>query len=207
MNQKTNKVLFVGNSKTYVNDIPKKFANIASNGGYTVSVASVTEGGQTLVELANKYSSSITSSSYDCVILQEQTDVYEAAGSTYSSGISAVTKLVRSKNQKVKVYVRALWILNTSSSSALNNSYKATEKYAQANNAGVIYDGKAFERSRQQYSSINLYNDDRHQSAAGAYLSALVIYKILSNQKLNNITYYGGLDKDTALKLQSIAAK
>ena len=41
---KTTRILFVGNSKTYVKDIPKKFANIASNGGYSTSVASVTEG-------------------------------------------------------------------------------------------------------------------------------------------------------------------
>ena len=204
---KTTKVLFIGNSKTYVKDIPKKFANIAGNAGYSVSVNSVTEGGKTLLELSNKYSSSITSSSYDCVILQEQTDAYAEGGSTYSNGISAATKLVRNKNSKVKVYVRALWILNNSSSTALNKSYKATEKYAANNKAGVIYDGKAFEKSRQQYPNINLFNDDRHQSEAGAYLSALVIYKSLSSQSPTSITYYANLDKDTAVKLQSIAAK
>ena len=203
---KTSKVLFVGNSKTYVHDIPEKFAKIAGSSGYSVSVSSVTEGGKTLSYLASNYKSKITNSSYDCVILQEQTDAYESGGSTYSNGISAVTKLVKSKNNNAKVYVRALWIVNTSSSSALNKSYSATEKYAAANNAGVIYDGKAFENSRKQYPNINLYGDERHQSEAGAYLSALVIYKTLSGQKPNT-TYYAGVGKENALKLQSIAAK
>lgn len=203
---KTTKILFVGNSKTYVNDIPNKFANIASNAGYKVSVSSVTEGGQTLQNLANKYSSKITSSAYDCIILQEQTDAYESAGSTYSNGIKKVTNMVRSKNNKAKVYVRALWILDSSSSSARNKSYSATEKYAKENNAGVIYDGKAFDNSRSKYPDINLYNDDRHQSKNGAYLSALVIYKTLSNDNPTKITYYAGINNNTAKKLQSIAA-
>lgn len=202
---KTSKVLFVGNSKTYVHDIPEKFANIASSSGYKVSVSSVTEGGKTLSYLANNYKSKITNGSYDCVILQEQTDAYESGGSTYSNGITAVTNLVRSKNNNVKVYVRALWIIDSSSSSALNKSYSATEKYAAANNAGVIYDGKAFENSRSKYPNIKLYGDERHQSEAGAYLSALVIYKTVSGQKPNT-TYYAGVGKDNALKLQSIAA-
>ena len=148
---KTSKVLFVGNSKTYVHDIPNKFGNIASSAGYSVSVSSVTEGGKTLSYLASNYKSSITNSSYDCVILQEQTDAYESGGSTYSDGITKVTNLVRGKNPNAKVYVRALWILNNTSSSALSKSYKATENYASANKAGVIYDGKAFENSKSIY--------------------------------------------------------
>lgn len=204
---RTTKILFVGNSKTYVHDIPSKFSSIASSKGYSVSVDSVTQGGKTLSYLASNYKSKITSTTYDCVIMQEQTDAYANGGSTYSNGISTIRQLVSSKNNNVKTYVRALWILNNSSSSELNKAYQATEKYAADSSSGVIYDGKAFESSRKQYSNIKLFQDERHQSEAGAYLSALVIYKTLSNDQPTNITYYASLNKDTATKLQKIAAQ
>ena len=202
---KSTKVLFVGNSKTYVHDIPSKFQHIAESEGYKVSVSSVTQGGKTLSYLASNYKSQITSSAYDCVIMQEQTDAYASGGSTYSNGISAVANLVKSKNPNVKTYVRALWILDSSSASELNKAYAATEKYAESTSSGVIYDGKAFENSRKKYPNINLYGDERHQSEAGAYLSALVIYNTISGTNTKT-TYYASLNKDTATKLQIIAA-
>ena len=204
---KTTKILFVGNSKTYVHDIPTKFEKIASNKGYQVTVSSVTRGGATLKELANDYNSKITSTAYDCVIMQEQTDAYANGGSTYSNGINTIKQLVTSKNNNVKTYVRALWILKSSSSNELSKAYNATEKYAEASSSGVIYDGKAFEYSKNQYPGINLFGDERHQSEAGAYLSALVIYKTLSNDQPTSITYYANLSKENAIKLQTIAAK
>ena len=99
---KSNKILFVGNSKTYVHDIPNKVKQMATNQGYSISVKSVTKGGYTLSELADEFSSKITSGSYDCVILQEQTDVYMGNPGTYASGAKKVISLAKSTSPNAK---------------------------------------------------------------------------------------------------------
>ena len=202
---KTNKILFVGNSKTYVHNIPDKVKAMASNQGYSVSVTAVTRGGYTLSELANEFGSKITADSYDCVVLQEQTDVYMHNSNAYSSGAQRVISLVRGKNSSAKIYIRALWATSSTGSSTRENSYRVTESIASQNQASVIYDGKAFDNSRAKYPEINLFGDSIHQSEAGAYLSAAMIYKNLSGSSPSNITYTASLSSSTANKLLTIA--
>ncbi len=194
------KILFVGNSKTDVSDIPGKFTGIANSNGYNVDVRKVTRGGATLSDLANNYASIIGSESFDCVVLQEQTDVYGSNYEAYSNGAKKVINIVRSKNSNVKIYIRALWIRNSSPTSARNNSYSWTEKIARETNSFVIYDGKAFDKSSSS-NNINLFGDDIHQNENGAYLSSLTIYKTLSGDKTIKTNYYAGLDSNTAKEL------
>ena len=199
---RTTRVLFVGNSKTYVSDIPSKFKGIASSNGYNVSIKTATRGGATLRELSSEYASTIGESSYDCVILQEQTDTYASNYNGYSSGAKSIISTVRSRNSNVHTYIRALWVTRSASSSTRNNSYSWTEKIAKETNSTVIYDGKSFDKCS---SSINLFGDDIHQNNNGAYLSALTIYKSLSGEKSVSTTYYGGVDSNTAKALMNCA--
>lgn len=201
---KTTSLVFIGNSKTYVHNIPKKVQAIAKSNGYSVQIKSVVEGGNTLSELSYKYSSSI-SASYDCAILQEQTDVYMADYNTYSSGASNVISQLRNANPNVKIYIRALWVTSSSGSATRNNSYSYTESIASNNQATVIYDGKAFDKCRSTYPSIGLFGDDIHQSEAGAYLSAATIFKALSGMSPQKTTYIAGLSETTARQLLKIA--
>ena len=194
------KILFVGNSKTDVSDIPGKFMGIANSNGYNVDVKKATKGGATLSVLANNYAANIGSTSFDCVILQEQTDVYGGNYEAYSAGAKKVISIVRGQNSNVTTYIRALWIRNSSPTSARNNSYSWTEKIARETNSFVIYDGKAFDKSNSS-NNINLFGDDIHQNENGAYLSALTIYKSLSGDKTVNTNYYAGLDSNTVKEL------
>ena len=197
------KVLFVGNSKTYVSNIPAKFKGIANNNGYNVTVKTATRGGATLNELASEYASSIGGEAFDCVILQEQTDTYGGNYDGYSNGATKIVNIVRSKNNNVKTYIRALWITSGSSSSARERSYSWTEKIAKNTNSTVIYDGKNFDKSRSS-NSINLFGDSIHQNNNGAYLSALTIYQVLSGDKNVSTTYYGAVGESTAKQLISV---
>lgn len=203
---KSNKVLFVGNSKTYVHDIPNKVKQMATNQGYNISVKSVTRGGYTLSELADEFSSKITSDSYDCVILQEQTDVYMWNPGTYANGAKKVISLAKSSSPNAKFYIRALWATSGADQGTRQNSYQVTENIALQNQATTIHDGKAFDNSRAVYSDINLFGDDIHQSEAGAYLSAAMIYKSIAGRSPENITYTAGLSKGTANRLLNVAS-
>ena len=47
------KILFIGNSATYVNDIPEALSRLATKAGYEVECAMVVKGGATLSTHAN----------------------------------------------------------------------------------------------------------------------------------------------------------
>lgn len=47
------RVLFIGNSYTYVNDLPNVFARLAKSGGHRVEAAMAAEGGWTLANHAD----------------------------------------------------------------------------------------------------------------------------------------------------------
>jgi hypothetical protein len=70
--EKTVRVLFVGNSLTFSNDMPEMFAELARSGGYDVKVDMAAQGGWTLSDHA---SSQLTlnkiDETWDFVILQE----------------------------------------------------------------------------------------------------------------------------------------
>ena len=201
---KTKTILFVGNSKTYVNDIPGLTGKIASAGGYKVETKSVTKGGATLKTLSKEYSKKLKDINYDYLILQEQTDSYlKSDTSLYKSGVKDVINTTKGKSNS-KIYIRALWGLNNTKQDVLNRSYNNTKTIADSVGAKVIYDGKAWDLSSKKY-KYNLYKDERHQSKYGAYLSALTIYATIFNKSPIGIKYYGNLTKTEAINLQKAA--
>src|SRR5437899_19960 len=71
------RVLFIGNSYTYVNDLPAMFAELARSGGHRVETGMVAVGGSTLAEHAASATTAATISSakWDLIVLQEQSQV------------------------------------------------------------------------------------------------------------------------------------
>lgn len=80
-------VLFIGNSYTYVNDLPGTFRQLSESGGYSVNAPMVGTGGQTLTEHANSQSTrdKILSQQWACVILQEQSQIPVFAALNYKN--------------------------------------------------------------------------------------------------------------------------
>ena len=196
------KVVFIGNSKTYVKDIPSKFKEIANNGGYQVEVSDITSGGKTLLWHSVNNESKLKNN-YDIAILQEQTDSMESNLTQYTNGASNVAGYLRNGNSKITIYVRQCWGYKHNIN---NNKHKAVqnnaESVAKSINGYVIKDGEAWDKGM---SYKDLYADDTHQNQEGAYLSALCIYKSLTGDDPTKITYYAGIDKNLAIKFQKIA--
>ncbi len=76
------RVLFLGNSFTYVNDLPSTFAQLAQSGGRPVQVDMVANGGETLAQHAASSDDlgKIASQSWTYVVLQEQSDTPATSG-------------------------------------------------------------------------------------------------------------------------------
>lgn len=196
----TTKILFVGNSKTYVNDVPGKFKKLVEAGGKRVSVTSATKGGKTLEYLASNYKNTINKA-YDIVIIQEHTNPYKGDYNAFLSGAKSVSAMVKSKNPNVKLFVRQTWVLKDSSTSVRKTAYKNAENVAKNIGASLIYDGKAI----YKLSASTAFSDDRHQTNEGAYLTACCVYNALFNKSPVGLNYNAGLSSSTAKKLQKIA--
>ena len=198
---KNMKIAFIGNSKTYVHDIPGIFNKIASEGGYNVSVTSITSGGKTLSWHASNSANSIKKK-YDIAVLQEQTDTMQSHLGRYKSGAVNVANELRSANSNVSIYVRECWSYNSVSSKVHKAVQTNAASVASLIGGTVIKDGQAWDR----YGNDNeLYQDSTHQSKKGAYLSAICIYKALTNEDPTNIKYYARISSTTAKRFQEIA--
>jgi hypothetical protein len=91
------RVLFIGNSYTYVNDLPGMFAKLARSGNHRVEVGMAAPGGWTLSEHANSQETldQLHSSKWDLVILQEQSQIPSIGSSRTVSMYPAARLLVR----------------------------------------------------------------------------------------------------------------
>ena len=71
------RVLFIGNSYTTVNDLPGVFASLARSGGHRVETKSAAVDGWTLANHADSSATAtaLTASSWDIVVLQEQSQI------------------------------------------------------------------------------------------------------------------------------------
>ncbi len=200
----TVRILFIGNSRTYVNDIPTKFKKLSESLGKKVSVSSVTYPNATLKWLSKNRKSQITSKSYDYVILQEVSEQC-INYNTFYSGASACAKLVRQKNPNVKIILRKMWKRRKDGSRLRDLAYTNSDKIAKKIGAVMSFDGPAFERCKKLYPSMDPMKDNSHQSKYGAYLAACCVYTAVFKESPVGATYYASLGKSNAQKLQQVA--
>ena len=193
-------VLFVGNSRTYMGNIPEKFQGIAEAKGYSVQITKAVEPAQTLLSLSDKFNDTI-SKPYDCVVVQEQTETYLYDYDTFLSGAKSVIEKARGANSNIVSYVRQTWGLDNSDRSELDTAYSSASKVASETDSNIIADGKAFESCASKYPDIPLFADDRHPTSEGAYLSAATIFKSLYGESPGEIDYSDDIDLNVAKKL------
>src|SRR5512140_446441 len=77
------RVLFIGNSYTYVNDLPGTFAGLARAGGHKVETGMAAEGGWTLADhvQSTQTMNLLNSENWDYAVLQEQSQIPSVAQS------------------------------------------------------------------------------------------------------------------------------
>lgn len=85
----------------------------------------------------------------------------------------------------------------------IRNAY---EQCATENELKISYVGKAFTYVYENYTDIKLYGgDSKHQSVAGAYLSASIHLATILNVDVRAACYIGTLDENTATTLRDVA--
>lgn len=191
---KSFKVLFVGNSYTFYNDMPETiFANEALAAGYKFEVTSVTKGGYRLSQFADpeneegkRLRETISGKYYDFAVIQDHSLSTIINQPQFFEGIKDVMSLISAD----RFILYATWGRNDQSEK-LNElgitRQEMTEKISIAYNkaaklygASVAEVGKAF----LEYSMLNnkdeLYNpDNSHPSLIGSKIAAKEILKAM----------------------------
>lgn len=202
------KILFIGNSKTYRQNFPRILKNITNKSGKEVYIDKATKPGASLIELYEvpETIQKIRSQKWDYVVLQERTiKALQEDISEFEKGINCIYKEVKENSKETKIIYNAVWVSNNYSKEEQEKTNKHYEEMARKTDGILSYSGNAFIEFHNQFPDIELYEDEKHPSLAGAYLSACCLYDTIYRQKSEDTKYYDILNHEIAIKLQKVA--
>ena len=220
----TTKVLFIGNSLTYFNNMPDMVKQLAEMTDKKVFINKATIGGVPLRNMVNNsfIINKINSDDWDYVVLQS--DDITAFPDMYNSEINTLTTFktrILNNNSSTKIIYLMVWGLrNGRTLTELNGeivTYSYTE-YMQKIYDGTLYvanetdliispAGWTWKEVRDNHPEIELFSSDNaHPSYKGSYLCAAVHYSVIFKESCANIQYNGNLSSEEASILRSTAS-
>ena len=212
------RVLFIGNSYVYVNDLPTMFAELAGAGGHRVETGMAAQGGWTLANQADSSDTleKIKSSKWNYVVLQEQSEIPSIQQSRIQQMYPAARVLVRDIRDIGATPIffetwahREGWPENGMQNSE-SMQFQIDQGYlgiAQELNVAVAPVGFAWLMERRQNPQLVLWQDDgSHPTEEGTYLAACVFYSVIFGQSPEGLTFTAGLPNETVQILQKSAA-
>jgi hypothetical protein len=211
-------VLFIGNSYTYVNDLPDTFAEVARSGGRAVEVGMAAVGGATLEDhVASAVTQeAIRAAAWDLVVLQEQSqvpavDTFRIGG--FDPAVRSLARTVTSVGARPLLFAtwahRGGWPEErlpdyASMQGRIDDAYLGIGREL---GVGVVPVGAAWAAVRASDPAIDLWQaDGSHPSTAGTYLAACVFYAAVFGTSPLGLGGSGGLPAATARTLQEVAA-
>lgn len=233
--QKTYKILFVGNSHTYYNDMPKMFKGLCDADKINCEVTSITSAGYKLSQFAdktNQYGSQVyqalTTNTWDYVVLQENRAVLVEKEEEAEAAVNTLYTLIHNAGAKMVIYATqpnnigstfkvnslSLFLSDFQIEQILTrNNFKIADEY----DGLVAASGTNFMRVMQDYPKITMYKTDNlHPSVTGSYLAACTIYntifdrspygnKYLPNSEYDKDNLISKVSMENALIMQKIA--
>lgn len=170
------RVLFVGNSYTYTNDLPGVVQSMAKAAGLEVEVAERTAGGATLAQHAADAQTlqTIASGEWDYVVLQEQslTPLFNR------QGMFAAARQLHAQIQQAgaETVLYMTWARENApqTQAGLASAYR---DLASQLGASVAPAGEVWQTLRDRQPQLRLYKaDGSHPSPAGTHVAASVIF-------------------------------
>ncbi len=178
-------VLFIGNSLTYVNDLPATLAGIAAGNGdriRTEMVAGPRVGLGSHLVAGSAARAAIQRGGWDYVVLQSDASRDSASNVELVDDVRQFDVLVRAVGARTALYV-------TWSSAGGDFCFAGSLAAAAAVDAGLLPASVAWERTLQQYPALRLYGPDGvHPSPTGTYLVAITIYETMTRHDARSIS-------------------
>lgn len=221
------RILFLGNSYTYVNDLPGTLSQLALSMGDSIYYDSNTPGGTNFnYHAGNALSlSKIAQPGWDYVVLQDQSqqpsfppaqvemNTYPYAARLdsfiHASNPCAITMFYMTWGRKFGDASNCAFYPPLCTFEGMNDRLRFSYLEMTTDNfARVAPVGVAWRHAREADSTINLWSaDNSHPSVAGTYLTACVFYASIFKQSPVGSSYTAGLSAPDALFLQNIASQ
>lgn len=226
--QDTIKVLFIGNSFTYVENMPDLFRNIADSAGYKVKIQMYAPGGVSVGDISQGTQAhmnnpivydNIRSDKWDYVVLQDNQGRFVLNYGQFSS-----TSLVIQGHQQIRDSViknnpcaKMIWFEGWGMKNGMppygNTGIEMIERISA--NYHFMNDslhqiispiGGAWKKLILSNLAIDPWSaDETHQSLAGSFLTACVIYATIFRDSPEYSPANGGLTSNMAYSLKQIA--
>jgi hypothetical protein len=195
------RVLFIGNSLTYVNDLPGTVARLAASVHDSLEAESVAEGGFALIDHLNGKSDAVAviqSHPWDYVVLQQGPSSLPISRDTLVLASQLVDPYIRAAGARPAELMVWPDADNQAAFDAVRGSYQAA---AQAVNGLFLPAGEAWRAAWVLYPMLQLYGADGfHPSELGTYLTALVVLEGITgrdSQSLPPFAFAAGHQLDT----------
>lgn len=220
-------VLFIGNSYTFYNKMPKMVSKLAASMGHKVAPSVCLKGGQTFQgHLEDPFLlETLKDGGFDYVVMHDAS-YNPSYSTTYVANnvypyAHQIDSLAKAGSPNVKTVYYMTWghkdgILHHKTDYPFNKTYKDMQdrlkisylEMANENGGLCAPVGMAWERVVNERPDIELFatKDRYHPSKEGSYLAACTILGTILNAPVKS-TYYAGLDKDVALYLQRVASE
>jgi hypothetical protein len=218
------RVLFIGNSHTYVNDLPGLFLGLSEAGGRPVRTDVSVFGGYSLEDHTSTQATldKIAQDSWDFVALQEQSVIPTIRHWRYNSMYPAARRLdslIRLQGARTVCYMTWGWKYGGRQSYGDSLSPDFRDYFEMQESVRVAYQeiaaelsaamspvGLAFARARRIDSLVDLWQEDYcHATLEGTYLGACVFYAALHGANPTGLEFYGGLSPEDARFCQEVA--
>ncbi len=213
--------LFIGNSFTYVNDLPGMLARLSAGTPQTLETRMLAKGGWYLNrfadpkdEMGRLLRETCLQTPWDGVVLQDQSFNPVADRADLAASASTLAGLFA---PETPIWMYQTWAYRAGSEKLaqtgleyepmrvrLKDAYEAAAKAVGGNCVPV---GDAFGICRAEYPEMNLYNDedDYHPSLLGTYLAACVFYAFLTHSTPLSLLAPEGIDREEGCAARMIA--
>jgi len=174
------RILWIGNSYTYVNDLPRTLTLLALAAGENrvPAITTVLKGGQFLRgHTARRDMSELLGQRWDYVVLQDQSLAPIQQPDTVLKYGTQLGNMARKAGSKILLYVTWPRRDTPQTSGTIAATYA---KLADSLGATLVPVGAAWTAMREESPASELYIDDgSHPSPIGTYLAASVFYRVL----------------------------
>ena len=178
------KVLFIGNSHTYFNDMPHLFQIICQENGVAAETVMLSHGGKGLDFHKDQpeVRFNILYGGYDFVVLQHAAHPFGAESVMLEAGVE-IHQIIKQTKAQTILYMTWSEKINEAGQARMANAYW---KLAEKTGAKVAPVGLAGWKVYHQDPEIELYfTDGEHASAAGSKLAAYTLFSTIMEKRAN----------------------
>ncbi len=175
------KLLFIGNSHTYFNEVPATVLALLRATGVKAHVTMLAGGGKALAYHATSATTAfnIKYGEYDFVIVQDRGAVFEKE--LFENGATKLKAMTDEAGAKMLLYMPWPLLANRDTQAAMTAAYL---DFSERNQVLLAAVGEAFGRVLQHEDAELLYREDgNHATPLGSYLAALTIFYTLTGRK------------------------